>query len=61
MYQKKTKNENISINDNNDMFLKRALEKLLNEKDIKKSQYQQLKRACETALTSVTKDIQSSQ
>jgi brefeldin A-inhibited guanine nucleotide-exchange protein len=61
MYQKKTKNENISINDNNDMFLKRALEKLLNEKDIKKSQYQQLKRACETALNSVTKDIQSSQ
>ncbi|CAF1321481.1 unnamed protein product [Adineta steineri] len=42
------------------MFLKRALEKILNEKDIKKSQYQQLKRACETALTSVTKDIQTS-
>ncbi len=61
MYQKKTKNENISINDNNDMFLKRALEKLLNEKDIKKSQYQQLKRACETALISVNKDIQTSQ
>ena len=36
--------------DNNDMFLKRALEKLLSEKDIKKSQYQQLKRACEAAL-----------
>lgn len=47
--------------DNNPMFLKRALEKLLNEKDIKKSQYQQLKRACETALTAVTKDIQTSQ
>ena len=46
---------------NNDMFLKRALEKLLNEKDIKKSQYQQLKRACETALASVTKDTQTSQ
>jgi hypothetical protein len=43
------------------MFLKRALEKLLNEKDIKKSQYQQLKRACETALASVTKNIQTSQ
>jgi len=41
------KNPNI---DNNDMFVKLALEKLLNEKDIKKSQYQQLKRACETAL-----------
>jgi len=36
--------------DNNDMFVKRALEKLLSDKDIKKSQYQQLKRACETAL-----------
>lgn len=36
--------------DSNDMFLKRALEKLLSEKDIKKSQHQQLKRACETAL-----------
>jgi hypothetical protein len=38
--------------DNNDMFVKLALEKLLSEKDIKKSQYQQLKRACETALGS---------
>lgn len=36
--------------DNHEMFLKRALETLLNEKDIKKSQYQQLKRACESAL-----------
>ena len=61
MHKKKAKDENISIIDHNDMFLKRALEKLLNEKDIKKSQYQQLKRACETALTSVTKDIQTSQ
>ncbi|CAF4394070.1 unnamed protein product, partial [Rotaria magnacalcarata] len=43
------------------MFLKRALEKLLNEKDIKKSQHQQLKRACETALASITNDIQTSQ
>ncbi|CAF1498387.1 unnamed protein product [Adineta ricciae] len=45
--------------DNHEMFLKRALETLLNEKDIKKSQYQQLKRACESALTSVTKDAQT--
>ncbi|CAF4593008.1 unnamed protein product, partial [Rotaria sp. Silwood2] len=45
--------------DNNDMFLKRALEKLLSEKDMKKSQYQQVKRACETALVSVTKDPQT--
>jgi hypothetical protein len=61
MHQKQPKNENIAIIVNNDMFLKRALEKLLNEKDIKKSQYQQLKRACETALNSVTKNIQTSQ
>jgi brefeldin A-inhibited guanine nucleotide-exchange protein len=61
MPQKKPKDDNKSIIDNNDMFLKRALEKLLNEKDIKKSQHQQLKRACETALASVTKDIQTTQ
>lgn len=36
--------------DNNNMFLKRALELLLNEKDMKKSQHQPLKRACEAAL-----------
>ena len=47
--------------DHNDMFLKRALEKLLSEKDIKRSQHIQLKRACETALASVTKDIQTTQ
>lgn len=46
--------------DNADMFLKRGLEKLLSEKDIKKSQYQQLKRACESALNSVSKDTQPS-
>ena len=65
MTQKKVKNGQIAatINriDQNEMFLKRALEKLLNEKDIKRSQYQQLKLACETALTSVNKDIQSLQ
>lgn len=46
--------------DNADMFLKHGLKKLLSEKDIKKSQYQQLKRACEFALNSVTDDTQSS-
>jgi brefeldin A-inhibited guanine nucleotide-exchange protein len=61
MPQKKSENDHISFTGNNDMFLKRALEKLLNEKDIKKSQYQQLKRACETALASVNKDIRTSQ
>ncbi|CAF3751735.1 unnamed protein product [Rotaria sp. Silwood1] len=45
--------------DNIEMFLKRALEKLLSEKDMKKSQYQQVKRACETALASITKDSQN--
>ncbi|CAF1187165.1 unnamed protein product [Adineta steineri] len=45
--------------DNNDMFLKRALEKILSEKDIKKPQYLQLKRSCETALASLTKDTQT--
>ena len=53
MLEKQVKGEN--------MFLKRALEKILNEKDIKKSQYQQLKRACETALASLAKDTQTSQ
>lgn len=63
MTQKKPKDSGTAaINqlDHNDMFLKRALEKLLSEKDIKKSQHIQLKRACETALASVTKDIQNS-
>ncbi|CAF4540786.1 unnamed protein product, partial [Rotaria magnacalcarata] len=45
--------------DNNDMFLKRALEKLLSEKDMKKSYHQQLKRACEAALASLTKQPQT--
>ena len=46
--------------DNADMFLKLGLEKLLSEKDLKKSQYQQLKRACEFARNSVTQDTQTS-
>jgi hypothetical protein len=64
MTEKKSKDTDTSTTkqiDRNDMFLKRALEKLLLEKDIKKSQHQQLKRACETALSSVTKDIETSQ
>ena len=44
--------------DNNHMFLKRALETLLNEKDMKKSQFQPLKRACEAALGSLPENIQ---
>jgi hypothetical protein len=43
--------------DNNNMYLKRALEILLNEKDMKKSQYQPLKRACEAALGSLKYNI----
>lgn len=53
MAQKSPKGGGTAISgpvDNNEMFLKRALEKLLSEKDIKKSQYQSLKRACEAAL-----------
>jgi hypothetical protein len=41
---------NIASADSNDMFLKLTLEKLLHEKDMKKSRYQSLKLACETAL-----------
>ena len=37
-------------NDSNAMFLKRALDKLISEKDIKKRQYQPLRLACESAL-----------
>ncbi|CAF4312534.1 unnamed protein product [Rotaria socialis] len=61
MPEKKAKDEHIVYIDSKDMFLKRALEKLLNEKDIKKSQHQQLKRACETALSSIAIDVQTSQ
>lgn len=33
-----------------EMFIVRALEKILGDKDIKKSHHSQLKRACEVAL-----------
>lgn len=33
-----------------EMFILRALEKILGDKDIKKSHHSQLKRACEVAL-----------
>lgn len=33
-----------------EMFILRALEKILNDKDIKRSNHSQLKRACEAAL-----------
>jgi brefeldin A-inhibited guanine nucleotide-exchange protein len=33
-----------------DMFLTRALEKILSDKEIKKSYHSQLKKACEVAL-----------
>ena len=33
-----------------DMFLVRALEKIISEKEVKKSQNSQLKKACEIAL-----------
>ena len=34
----------------NEMFLTRALEKIISDKEIKKSHHSQLKRACEVAL-----------
>lgn len=33
-----------------EMFIVRALEKILGDKDIKRSQHSQLKKACDTAL-----------
>lgn len=43
--------------DNNELFLKRALEKLLNEKEIRKTAHQALKRACESALGNFLRTI----
>ncbi|XP_060073399.1 brefeldin A-inhibited guanine nucleotide-exchange protein 1-like [Ylistrum balloti] len=39
-----------------DMFLTRALEKILSDKEIKKAHHSQLKRACEVALEELKKD-----
>ncbi|XP_018336775.1 brefeldin A-inhibited guanine nucleotide-exchange protein 1 [Agrilus planipennis] len=41
-----------------EMFILRALEKILNDKEIKRSYHSQLKRACETALEDIKKEIQ---
>ena len=40
-----------------DMFLRRALEKILNDKETKKSYNSQLKKACEVALGEYTNDV----
>jgi len=37
------------------MFLKRALEKILSDKELKKAQHSQLKKACEVALGEIDK------
>ncbi|KAL4236729.1 Brefeldin A-inhibited guanine nucleotide-exchange protein 1 [Mactra antiquata] len=41
------------------MFLTRALEKILNDKEIKKAHHSQLKKACEVALEKIKNDSQS--
>jgi hypothetical protein len=40
-----------------EMFLTRALEKILSDKDVKKSQYSQLRKACETALGKLSNNL----
>eukprot|EP00057_Strongylocentrotus_purpuratus_P021387 XP_011675861.1 PREDICTED: brefeldin A-inhibited guanine nucleotide-exchange protein 1-like [Strongylocentrotus purpuratus] len=42
-----------------DMFLRRALEKILNDKEAKKSYNSQLKKACEVALGEIKAELQS--
>ncbi|XP_071487051.1 brefeldin A-inhibited guanine nucleotide-exchange protein 1-like [Diadema antillarum] len=42
-----------------DMFLRRALEKILNDKETKKSYNSQLKKACEVALGEIKAELQS--
>ncbi|CAF1001245.1 unnamed protein product, partial [Didymodactylos carnosus] len=59
MTHKKTTGSRTYSGGDNEMFLKRALEKILSEKDIKRTQHAQLKKACETALSEVTKEIQN--
>ena len=50
MAQKNPKGGGAMPMDHNELFLKRALEKLHSEKEMKKSAHQALKRACEAAL-----------
>ncbi|CAF0833035.1 unnamed protein product [Didymodactylos carnosus] len=59
MIHKRTSGGGTHSGGDNEMFLKRALEKILSEKDIKRAQHAQLKKACETALSEVTKEIQN--
>lgn len=40
-----------------DMFLTRALEKILTDKEIKKAHHSQLKKACEVALGKTLRNI----
>ncbi|KAJ3660967.1 hypothetical protein Zmor_005393 [Zophobas morio] len=40
-----------------EMFILRALEKILNDKEIKRSHHSQLKRACEVALEDIKKEV----
>lgn len=43
-----------------EMFIIRALEKILNDKEIKRSHHSQLKRACEAALEEIRKELKES-
>lgn len=43
-----------------EMFIIRALEKILNDKEIKRSHHSQLKRACEAALEEIRKELKDS-
>jgi len=45
------------ISENKEMFISRALEKILSDKDIKRSHHSQLKRACEVALGNVNGSV----
>lgn len=40
-------------NKTKEMFIVRALEKILGDKDIKRSHHSQLKKACDTALSNI--------
>lgn len=44
-----------------EMFIVRALEKILNDKEIKRSHHSQLKKACEAALEEIKKELQNVQ
>lgn len=54
-----TKMQNYS-NKTKEMFIVRALEKILGDKDIKRSHHSQLKKACDSALTEIKEELKDS-